>query len=66
MCKTNLWNTSRPPSFQRGMTVEPPVVHASADGTMGWMIARVRIGYTETDASGKTTNENTVGAWMSS
>jgi hypothetical protein len=46
--------------------VEPPVVHASADGTMGWMIARVRIGYTKTDASGKTTNENTVGAWMSS
>jgi hypothetical protein len=32
---------------------------------MGWMIVRVRIAYTETDASGKKTNENTVGAWMS-
>jgi hypothetical protein len=29
------------------------------------MIVRVRIAYTETDASGKKTNQNTVGAWMS-
>jgi hypothetical protein len=46
--------------------VEPPIVRVSADGNMGWMIVRVRIAYTETEASGKTTNENTVGAWMSS
>lgn len=46
--------------------VEPPIVHVSMDGTMGWMIIRVRISYTETDAAGKTTNENDVGAWMSS
>ena len=45
--------------------VEPPVVGVSADGKMGWMIVRVRIAYTETDASGKKTNQNTVGAWMS-
>ena len=43
---------------------EPPIVRVSADGNMGWMIVRVRIAYTETDASGKK-NENTVGAWMS-
>jgi hypothetical protein len=46
--------------------VEPPIVGVSADGTMGWMIVRVRIAYTESDTSRKTTNENTVGAWMSS
>ena len=45
--------------------VEPPIVRVSADGNMGWMIIRVQIAYTETDASGKKTNENTVGAWMS-
>ncbi len=46
--------------------VEPPIVRVSADGTIGWMIVRVRIAYTETFAAGKTTNENSVGAWMSS
>jgi hypothetical protein len=46
--------------------VESPIVRVSEDGNMGWMIVRVRIAYTETDTSGKTTNENTVGAWMSS
>ena len=35
--------------------VEPPIVRVSADGNMGWMIVRVRIAYTETDASGKKT-----------
>ena len=45
--------------------VEPPIVRVSADRTMGWMIVRVRIAYSKTDASGKKTNENTVGAWMS-
>ena len=44
---------------------EPPIVRVSADGNMGWMIVRVRIAYSKTDASGKKTNENTVGAWMS-
>jgi len=34
---------------------EPPIVRVSADGNMGWMIVRVRIAYTETDASGKKT-----------
>ena len=45
--------------------VEPPIVHASSDGKIGWMIVRVRIAYTKTDASGKRTSENIVGAWMS-
>ena len=45
--------------------VEPPIVHASSDGKMGWMIVRVRIAYNETDVSGKRTTQNTVGAWMS-
>ena len=45
--------------------VEPPVVRVSADGQMGWMIVRVRIAYTETDASGKKTKQDAVGAWMS-
>jgi hypothetical protein len=46
--------------------VEPPIVRISTDGNMGWMIVRVRIAHVETDASGKTSNQNTVGAWMSS
>ena len=46
--------------------VEPPVVHVSADGAMAWMILQVRIAYTTIDASGKTSKEDTVGAWMSS
>ena len=45
--------------------VEPPVVHVSADGTVAWMILHVRIAYATTDSSGKTTNEDTEGAWMS-
>ena len=46
--------------------VEPPIVRVSSDGNMAWMIVRVRIAYTETDTSGKTIHQNTVGAWMSS
>jgi len=46
--------------------VESPIVRVSEDGNMGWMIVRVRIAYTETDTSGKTIHQNTVGAWMSS
>ena len=45
--------------------VEPPIAHVSADGNTGWMIVQVRIAYAETNASGKTTNQNTVGTWMS-
>lgn len=45
--------------------VEPPIVRVSADGTMAWMIVRVRISYSQTDTSGKVTSEDTVGAWMS-
>lgn len=46
--------------------VEPPIVRVSSDGNMAWMIVRVRIAYTETDASGKTVHQDTVGAWISS
>jgi hypothetical protein len=45
--------------------VEPPIVRVSTDGNTGWIIVIVRIAYAETDASGKTTNQSTVGAWMS-
>ena len=45
--------------------VDPPIVRVSSDGKMGWMIVRVRIAYTETDAFGKKTKQDSVGAWMS-
>jgi hypothetical protein len=45
--------------------LEPPRVRVSADGKTGWIIVRVRIAYTASDQSGKTTNQSTVGAWMS-
>lgn len=45
--------------------VEPPIVRASSDGKIGWMIVPVRIAYNETDASGRKISQNTVGAWMS-
>lgn len=45
--------------------LEPPVIHVSPDGKMGWMIVRVRIAYTKTDASGVVSKEDTVMAWMS-
>jgi hypothetical protein len=45
--------------------LEPPIIRVSPDGKMGWMIIRVRIAYTKTEASGATSKENTVMAWMS-
>jgi len=45
--------------------IDPPIVRVSSDGKMGWMIVRVRIAYTETDASGGKTKQDSVGAWMS-
>lgn len=45
--------------------LEPPIVHVSPDERMGWMIVRVKIAYTKTDAAGKKTSEETVCAWMS-
>jgi len=45
--------------------LEPPLIQISPDGKMGWMIARVRIAYTKTDAGGATSKEDTVMAWMS-
>ena len=45
--------------------LEPPVIRISPDGKMGWMIVRVRIAYTKTDAGGATSKEDTVMAWMS-
>ena len=45
--------------------LQPPVIHVSPDGKMGWMIVRVRIAYTKTDASGVASKEDTVMAWMS-
>jgi hypothetical protein len=42
--------------------VESPIVRVSEGGNMGWMIVRVRIACTETDTSGKTIHQNSVGA----
>ncbi len=39
-------------------------MRVSPDGQMAWMIVRVRISYTETDASGKTKSQRSTGAWM--
>ena len=44
--------------------VQPPVVRASPDGRLGWMIVRVHIAYNETNASGKTTSNDSILAWM--
>lgn len=44
--------------------VEPPVVRVSPDGRMAWMIVRVRISYTETEASGKKKPVQSIDAWM--
>jgi hypothetical protein len=45
--------------------LEPPIVHASLDGRSGWMIIRVRVAYTKTDASGTKSQEDSIMAWMS-
>jgi hypothetical protein len=45
--------------------LEPPVVRVSGDGSMGWMIVRVRIRYTEKDDSGKSVVHDQTMAWMS-
>jgi hypothetical protein len=45
--------------------LEPPIIQVSPDGEMGWMIVRVRIAYTKTDAGGAKSKEDTVMAWIS-
>lgn len=45
--------------------LESPLVQVSPDGKMGWMIVRVRIAHTKTDAAGAQSKEDTVLAWMS-
>ena len=51
--------------------LEPPIVRVSDDGSMGWMIVRVRITYTEKesstekDSSGKKAVHDDTMAWMS-
>jgi len=45
--------------------LESPIIQVSPDGRMGWMIVRVRIAYTNTDAGGAKTKEDTVMAWIS-
>ena len=45
--------------------LEPPIVRVSDDGSMGWMIVRVRIAYTEKDSSGKKAVHDDTMAWMS-
>jgi hypothetical protein len=45
--------------------LEPPIIHASPDGQMGWMVVRVKIAYSKTDAAGKKSQEQSVIAWIS-
>jgi hypothetical protein len=45
--------------------LEPPIVRVSGDGSMGWMIVRVRITYMEKVESGKSVVQDAVMAWMS-
>lgn len=45
--------------------LEPPIVHVSPDGQMGWMVVRLKIALDRADASGKKTADTTVMAWMS-
>jgi hypothetical protein len=45
--------------------LEPPIIHVSPDGQMGWMIVRLRIAINRSDATGKQTTEIAVMAWMS-
>jgi hypothetical protein len=45
--------------------VEPPIVHASDDGRMGWMIVRVHIAYMQVAPSGKKPRSDSTMAWMS-
>jgi hypothetical protein len=45
--------------------LEPPIIHASPDGQMGWMVVRVKVAYSKTDAAGKKVQEQSVIAWMS-
>jgi hypothetical protein len=45
--------------------LEPPIIHASPDGQMGWMVVRVKIAYSKAGAAGNKTLEQSVIAWMS-
>jgi hypothetical protein len=44
--------------------LQPPIVHVSPDGQMGWMIVRLRLAYTDTDSAGKKKQGQSVIAWM--
>jgi hypothetical protein len=44
--------------------VEPAVVHASDDGSMGWMVVRVHIVYAEPNGAGKQLQHDETMAWM--
>lgn len=39
-------------AYQEWDDLEPPIVRVSADGTMGWVITRLRVRRTQKDASG--------------
>jgi hypothetical protein len=45
--------------------LEPPIIHVSPDGQMGWMVVRVKVAYSKTDSAGGKTQEQSVIAWMS-
>ena len=54
----------RTANFSKWNDVQPPIVRVSPDGQFGWMIVRVRIAYSGTDALGKDITSDSVLAWM--
>jgi len=63
--RKNFTEYFRGAEFSAWDDLEPPVVRASPDGKMGWMIVRVKVAYTKMDESGKKSPEESVMAWMS-
>jgi hypothetical protein len=52
-------------TFSAWEDVVPPIVRASEDGSMGWMIVRVHIAYIELGPSGPPLKHDETMAWMS-
>ncbi|HYL46217.1 MAG TPA: hypothetical protein VEU52_04265 [Candidatus Limnocylindrales bacterium] len=63
--RKNFTDYFRGAEFSAWDDLEPPIVRASPDGKMGWMIVRVKVAYAKTDESGKKISEELVMAWMS-
>ncbi len=51
-------------SFDDYRDIVKPIVRVSRDGTLGWLVARVRIAGERTDAEGRKTPFESVWAWI--